>query len=258
MPGWLRPGRRSHVRGWGALCTGHDTVQCQSAAHPRPLAEGRWQSALIGLRLAHDPRPGLCLKGRGTIGAVPERLQSCHRGCEIGWGGGGFWRLEMRVGLVLEYGNAFGVESVQWGGGRGVTPPPPQGVALIFIPAGGGAPPWTPSLPPLDPLPPSPSPPSALIYLRIRVLGTFFRLGQFFSSHAFGAPIAGFFGHSTLSFLPSVADTMSPRKTQRRCKRDPLFSLPRWMDWEEKARGIQRGTESMFHTVSEHSNGNSV
>ena len=29
-------------------------------------------------------------------------------------GGGGFWRLEMRVGLVLGYGNAFGVESVQW------------------------------------------------------------------------------------------------------------------------------------------------
>ena len=32
-------------------------------------------------------------------------------------GGGGFWRLEMRLGLVLGYGNAFGVESVQWGGG---------------------------------------------------------------------------------------------------------------------------------------------
>ena len=40
-------------------------------------------------------------------------------------GGGGFWRLEMRLGLVLGYGNAFGVESGQWGGGRGVTPPPP-------------------------------------------------------------------------------------------------------------------------------------
>ena len=39
---------------------------------------------------------------------------------------------------------------------------PPQGVALIFIPAGGrgggGAPSWTPSPPP--PLPPSPPPPS--------------------------------------------------------------------------------------------------
>ena len=34
-------------------------------------------------------------------------------------GGGGFWRLEMRLGLVLGYGNAFQVESVQWGGGKG-------------------------------------------------------------------------------------------------------------------------------------------
>ena len=38
---------------------------------------------------------------------------------------------------------------------------------------------------PLDPLPPSlgpppPPPPSALIHLRIRALGTFFCLGQFF------------------------------------------------------------------------------
>ena len=30
----------------------------------------------------------------------------------------------MRLGLVLGYGDAFGVESVQWGGGRGVPPPP--------------------------------------------------------------------------------------------------------------------------------------
>ena len=30
----------------------------------------------------------------------------------------------MRLGLVLGYGNAFGVESGQWGGGRGVNPPP--------------------------------------------------------------------------------------------------------------------------------------
>ena len=47
--------------------------------------------------------------------------------------------------------------------------PPPQGVALIFISAGG----WTP----LDPLPPSPL---ALNHVGIRVLGTFFHLGQFF------------------------------------------------------------------------------
>ena len=45
-----------------------------------------------------------------------------------------------------------------------------------FIPGGGGGgSPLDPLLPPLDPLPPS-----ALIHLRIRVLGTFFRLGHFF------------------------------------------------------------------------------
>ena len=61
-------------------------------------------------------------EGGGGIGAVPERVQSGHGGCESGCGGG-FWRLEMRLGLVLGYENAFGVESVQWG--RGEPPPPP-------------------------------------------------------------------------------------------------------------------------------------
>ena len=88
-------------------------------------------------------------------------------------------------------------------------PPPPQGVALIFIPAGGGgAPPWTTSLPPLDPLPPSPlhsnSPEN-------QGFGNVFSFGPILPSRAFGALIAGFFGHSTVSFLPSVADTMSQR-----------------------------------------------
>ena len=87
----------------------------------------------------------------------------------------------------------------------------PQGVALIFIPAGGGgAPPWTTSLPPLDPLPPSPlhsnSPEN-------QGFGNVFSFGPIFSSRAFGALIAGFFGHSTVSFLPSFADTMSQRPT---------------------------------------------
>ena len=34
------------------------------------------------------------------MGAIPQRLQSGHRGCESGWGGN-YWRLEMRLGLVL-------------------------------------------------------------------------------------------------------------------------------------------------------------
>ena len=42
--------------------------------------------------------------------------------------GGGYWRLEMRLGLVLGYGNAFGVESGPecWGGGG--YPPPLQAI----------------------------------------------------------------------------------------------------------------------------------
>ena len=72
---------------------------------------------------------------------------------------------------------------------------------------GRGGPP--PGPPPSLPWIPSPPPPSTLIHLRIRVLGAFFRLGFIFSSRAFSAPIAGFFGHFTVSFLPSVADTMS-------------------------------------------------
>ena len=92
---------------------------------------------------------------------------------------------------------------------RGDPPPPPGGVALIFIPAGGrGPPPWTTSLPPLDPLPPSPlhsnSPEN-------QGFGNVFSFGPIFSSSAFGVLLAGFFGHSTVSFLPSVADTMSQR-----------------------------------------------
>ena len=40
--------------------------------------------------------------------------------------GGGYWRLEMRLGLVLGYRDAFGVESGPecWGGGWGDPPPP--------------------------------------------------------------------------------------------------------------------------------------
>ena len=73
--------------------------------------------------LTPSPTPGLCLKGRGAIGgsprAVAERSRGmCRRLREAVSGG---W--ECGWGLVLGYGNAFGVESVQWGGGRG--PPPP-------------------------------------------------------------------------------------------------------------------------------------
>ena len=54
-------------------------------------------------------RAGLCLEGRGALGGMPER--------------GGYWRLEMRLGLVLGYANtAFGGESEPecFGGGGGL------------------------------------------------------------------------------------------------------------------------------------------
>ena len=67
------------------------------------------------------PPQGLCLKRWDAI--VPS-------GCRAVTGDvkrleGGYWRLEMRLGLVLGYGNAFGVESGLecWGGGA--YPPPP-------------------------------------------------------------------------------------------------------------------------------------
>ena len=72
-----------------------------------------------------EGRAGLCLKGRGGGGAPGQSQSGCRAvtGDVKAVGGGGFWRLEMRLRLVLRYGNAFGVESVQWGGGRGVPPP---------------------------------------------------------------------------------------------------------------------------------------
>ena len=78
-------------------------------------------------------------------------------------------------------------------------PPPPQGVALIVIPAGGGAPLLVPLPPSLGPAPPSPlrsnSPEN-------QGSGNVFSFGPIFFSRAFGAPIAGFFGHSLCPFFP--------------------------------------------------------
>ena len=67
--------------------------------------------------------PRALLEGEGAIGAVPAQLQSGHGGCESGWGGAVTGGWECDGGLVLGYGNAFGVESVQWEGGGGTSPP---------------------------------------------------------------------------------------------------------------------------------------
>ena len=66
---------------------------------------------------------GLCLKGRGAIREIPDRLQSGHRGCEAV--GGRLLAVGNAVGAGVGYRDAFGVESVPecWGGGRGDPPP---------------------------------------------------------------------------------------------------------------------------------------
>ena len=133
------------------------------------------------------------------------------------------------------------------GGAPALDPPPPQGVALIFLPAGGGLPPGPP---PSLPWTPSAPPPSALIHLRIRVLGNIFSFRPIFSSRAFGAPIAGFFGHSTVSFLPSVADTMSQRPISAffstpvqpcpRAKRDDVINTILYFRFQDRWAGKKR------------------
>ena len=66
----------------------------------------------------------LCLKERGTLGAIPQQLQSGCRGLRARFGGG-YCRFEMRLRLVLGNANAFGVAlwpepgegGLHWGGG---------------------------------------------------------------------------------------------------------------------------------------------
>ena len=62
------------------------------------------------------------LEGEG--GASGQSQSGCRAvtGDVKAVGGGCYWRLEMRLGRVLGYGNAFGVGSGQWGRGEGDTP----------------------------------------------------------------------------------------------------------------------------------------
>ena len=78
------------------------------------------QEAIV-IALLHSPA-GLCLKGRGAIWEVPERLQSGHRGCEAV--GGRLLAVGNAVGADVGVWECLGVESGPrcWGGG----PPPPR------------------------------------------------------------------------------------------------------------------------------------
>ena len=71
-------------------------------------------------RAAPGPRSRALLEGEGGQSGQSQSGCRAVTGDAKAVGGGGFWRLEMRLG----YGNAFRVESAQWGGGRGVPPPP--------------------------------------------------------------------------------------------------------------------------------------
>ena len=87
--------------------------------------------------------------------------------------------------------------------------PPTALLEFSFRQEGGGGLPLGP--PPSLPWTPSPPSPLCSNSPENQGSGNVFAFGPFFSSRAFGAPIARFFGHSILSFLPSVANTMSQR-----------------------------------------------
>ena len=75
--------------------------------------------------------PGGAAPGRALLEGEGVRSGKFQSRCRAVTGdvkrlGGGYWRLEMRLALVLGSGNAFGLESgAECWGGRGVTPPPP-------------------------------------------------------------------------------------------------------------------------------------
>ena len=147
-PSWKHTDTQGRGRGGGGLpglCRRSVKAKGQTAAHQKGKGKDRGErrvedtishtrdmlrngaggaeEMLAKKEIREGGGGGLCLKGRGANGAVPGRLPSGHRGCDSGWGGG-YWRLEMRLGLGLRYGNAFGINSrPECLGGRG-TPPP--------------------------------------------------------------------------------------------------------------------------------------
>ena len=126
----------------------------------------------------------------------------------------------------MRAGRCFSFHSGRGGGPLPLGPPPSL--------------PWTP-------LPPSPlhsnSPEN-------QGFGNVFSFGPILPSRAFGALIAGFFGHSTVSFLPSVADTMSQRPISAffgtpvqpcpRVKRDNVVNAILYFRFQDRWTGKKR------------------
>ena len=106
-----------HIRAYGVQVA----FQVCLCGPPRRLCVPSWCPPPVGC--LPPPPQGFALRG----GVRSGKFQS---GCRAVTGdvkrlAGGYWWLEMRLGLMWGYGNAFGVESGPecWGGGGG--PPPP-------------------------------------------------------------------------------------------------------------------------------------
>ena len=211
-----------------------DFSELKSSWHRRR----RSKNLAVSLKRWKGRRGGGLGGGRGVQGEVTPPPPTVYSPSNTSLPGGPFGDFVMGKNEILQKGNNdLAVFRTQTFGLLG-SAPPPKGVALIFIPAGGGGGLRPPSLP----WTPYPPPPSALIQLRLWVLGTFFIWANFFLPH-----LRRTFSRVLWSLhcvLPSLyckhhvptshkcvlqhpGPTMSQRKTQRRCKRDPLFLLPR-------------------------------
>ena len=107
-----------------APATAEGTCDEHGLPGPREMGCQRW-----------SPRGGgggrALLEGEGGPSGQSQSGCRAVTGDVKAVGGGGFWRLEMRLG----YGNAFRVESAQGGGGRGEGGNPPP---FKRFPGGGG------------------------------------------------------------------------------------------------------------------------
>ena len=110
-----------------AAC-GYDDRRVWTSTSAGAWLARRPSSALPSLLKEKPPPPSgeasrALLEGEGAPSGQSQSGWRAVTGYLKAVGGGGYWRLEMRLGLVLGYGNAFGGKSVQWQGG-GEYPPP--------------------------------------------------------------------------------------------------------------------------------------